>query len=311
MTELDEATRRQLLFAAGQVSRPNRHEQRHLRRAFRRKDREAQKSHDARLVARAVNRSARRQSHFVLPASTATTTPHEPAVSAQDEPAAELQRPRNCYVCKSEFRRVHHFYDQMCPACAALNWEKRHQTADLRGRIALVTGARIKIGYQAALILLRAGAQVHATTRFVVDAAERFAREPDFAEWRARLSLHAIDLRQVARVEELADALSAKLPALDILINNAAQTVRRPPAFYRTLVEREERDWNALSEGARALLNTSSQGLQTWSGQALTAARLTQIAITEEDARDADAFPPELRDLDDQQADLPRKTAGA
>src|SRR6202000_1889601 len=84
----------------------------------------------------------------------------------------ELKKSRNCYVCKEEFRQVHHFYDQMCPSCAALNWQKRHQTADLRGRIALVTGARIKIGYQAALILLRAGAEVHATTRSVVDAAD-------------------------------------------------------------------------------------------------------------------------------------------
>ena len=54
----------------------------------------------------------------------------------------------------------------------ALNYEKRFQTASLAGRIALITGARIKIGYQAALMMLRAGAHVIVTTRFPRDAAE-------------------------------------------------------------------------------------------------------------------------------------------
>lgn len=302
MAELDEETRRQLLFDAGLVSRPTRHEQRQAQRAFRKKKREEQKSHDMQLVARAVNRTARRSSHFVLAASTAPTSEDvvpEPIVE-------ELKKPRNCYVCKEDFQKVHHFYDQLCPPCAALNWQKRHQTADLRGRIALVTGARIKIGYQAALILLRAGAEVHATTRFPVDAAERFAREADFGAWSGRLHLHGIDLRHVPTVEKLAEHLEKTLPSLDLLINNAAQTVRRPPAFYRTLVEREERLMSALSEGARSLLagTASESGMVRFATQEVTPARLSQLALTEEDVRETAAFPPELRDLDDQQADL-------
>ena len=302
MTEMDEETRQQLLRDAGQVSRPTRHEQRQAQRAFRKKNRAEQKSHDAQLVARAVNRLARRSSHYVLPASTAPT-----AADVVPAPIVEeLKKSRNCYVCKEEFRQVHHFYDQMCPSCAALNWQKRHQTADLRGRIALVTGARIKIGYQAALILLRAGAEVHATTRFPVDAAERFAKEPDFDAWSGRLHLHGIDLRHVPTVEKLAEHLEKTLPSLDLLVNNAAQTVRRPPAFYRTLVEREERLQHTLSDGARALLTgtASETGMVRFAAQDVTPARLSQLALTEEDVREIEAFPPEMRDLDDQQADL-------
>jgi NAD(P)-dependent dehydrogenase (short-subunit alcohol dehydrogenase family) len=303
LAELEDHTRHQLLMAAGRVSRPTRDEQRQLHRAFRRRDRKEQKQHDAALLARAVNRAARRSSGFVLPASTAPTSADAPT---PEPPAEELLQARNCYVCKAEFRRVHHFYDQLCLPCAELNWQKRHQTADLRGRTALVTGARIKIGYQAALILLRAGASVHATTRFPVDAAERFAREPDFAGFRDRLTLHGIDLRHVPSVEKLAQHLDETLPSLDFLINNAAQTVRRPAAYYRTLVEREERPLHTLPEGARALLAgpAGETRLVHFHAQEVTPARLTQLALTEEDIREVEAFPPDLRDLDDQQADL-------
>ena len=109
--------------------------------------------------------------------------------------------PRACYVCKAEYRRLHLFYDALCPACAELNYEKRFQTADLDGRVALVTGARVKIGYQAALKLLRAGAHVIATTRFPHDAARRYAGEPDFADWGSRLRVHGLDLRHSPSVE--------------------------------------------------------------------------------------------------------------
>jgi NAD(P)-dependent dehydrogenase (short-subunit alcohol dehydrogenase family) len=145
---------------------------------------------------------------------------------------------------------------------------------------------------------------VVATTRFPVDAATRFAKEPDFDAWRDRLTLHGIDLRHVPSVEKLAQHLAESLPALDFLVNNAAQTVRRPPAFYRTLVEREEQPLAALPDGARALLSSGEQRLVHFHAQELSPARLTQLALTEEDVANAEAFPPDLRDLDDQQADL-------
>eukprot|EP01050_Picozoa_sp_SAG11_P023382 SAG11_NODE_4682_length_1807_cov_3.334895_1_plen_504_part_01 len=38
----------------------------------------------------------------------------------------ELEFERVCYCCKARYKRLHKFYDQLCPACAALNWKKRH-----------------------------------------------------------------------------------------------------------------------------------------------------------------------------------------
>jgi 3-oxoacyl-ACP reductase-like protein len=75
---------------------------------------------------------------------------------------------RSCYICKARYRQLHHFYDQLCPACAELNWRKRTQSARLEGRVALVTGGRVKIGFQVVLKLLRAGARVIVTSRFPV-----------------------------------------------------------------------------------------------------------------------------------------------
>src|SRR5262249_42098691 len=133
----------------------------------------------------------------------------------------------------------HPFYDSLCPECAELNWSKRGQECDLSGRVALVTGGRVKIGFAVALRLLRAGATVHVTTRFPRDAAGRFAAEADFATWSDRLRLHGLDLRALTEVERFADELCDRLARLDVVVNNAAQTVRRPAAYYREMVARE------------------------------------------------------------------------
>lgn len=146
-----------------------------------------------------------------------------------------LKTSARCYVCKGAYSAVHPFYHLLCPACAARNTRKRLQTADLTGRVALVTGGRIKIGYQTALRLLRDGARVVVTTRFPADAARRFGAEPDRGQWGDRLRVEGLDLRRLTAVEEFACDLLASEPALDILINNAAQTIRRPPEFYRHL----------------------------------------------------------------------------
>ena len=81
---------------------------------------------------------------------------------------------RHCYTCKKRFDGLHEFYSQLCPACAALNWRMRSRTEDLTGRVALLTGARVKIGFETGLKLLRAGAYVIATTRFPHDLAARY-----------------------------------------------------------------------------------------------------------------------------------------
>jgi NAD(P)-dependent dehydrogenase (short-subunit alcohol dehydrogenase family) len=152
--------------------------------------------------------------------------------------AGTLQRARPCYQCKTRYTEVDVFYHQLCPACAALNRERREVRADLSGRRALLTGGRAKIGMYIALRLLRSGAQTTITTRFPRDAARRFAELPDSHAWLHRLDIVGIDLRQPAQVIALAEAVAAE-GALDILINNAAQTVRRSADAYAVLVAGE------------------------------------------------------------------------
>ncbi|HEY1189505.1 MAG TPA: SDR family oxidoreductase [Gemmata sp.] len=164
--------------------------------------------------------------------------PGLPALTAGGAPGV-YRRPVNCYVCKTPFVEVHSFYHQLCPECAARNANKREQRADLRGRRALLTGGRIKIGHQLGLRLLRDGAELIVTTRFPNDARRRYAGEPDAPEWLDRLRVVGLDLRDLPGVEALADYLTANEPSLDVLINNAAQTVRRPLAFYAHLLEGE------------------------------------------------------------------------
>ena len=165
-----------------------------------------------------------------------------------------LNQPEACYICKAEYTEVHFFYHLLCPACADFNYRMRHLRADLTGRTALVTGGRVKIGYQTVLRLLRDGAKVLVTTRFPYAAARRFHAEADSDAWKDRLHLYGLDLRNIPAVEGFAQHLLRTEPALDIVIHNAAQTIRRPPGFYRELLAQEQCPPDALAEGARRLI---------------------------------------------------------
>lgn len=176
------------------------------------------------------------------------------------EDIPEYRRPKTCYVCKAAFIRVHPFYHQLCPSCAESNQRKRDQRADLRGRRALLTGGRIKIGQQIGLRLLRDGADLIVTTRFPTDARRRYEAEPDADSWLDRLHVVGLDLRDLPAVEAFATDLLDRLPALDVLINNAAQTIRRPLAFYAHLLADET---PALLE-ARAVSNRPVLAEQRW-----------------------------------------------
>lgn len=211
--------------------------------------------------------------------------------------ARQLAKPRACYVCKARHEEVHPFYDALCPTCAGVNVAKRVQTADLAGRRAVVTGGRVKIGHRIVLSLLRAGADVVAVTRFPWDAARRFAAEPDFDAFRERLQIHGLDLRDLVAVERFADAL-AGVPHLDILVNNAAQTVRRPPAYYRHLLATE-------ASGEAGLPSTAARLVASAQHHATSAPQLSQVPLLPGDAvLDERAFPPGMLTRDRQQLDL-------
>ncbi len=317
LAALDPARRRALLEAAGRLSRPHKHERVQLAKALRRGDRSLRRGHDAALLDATEIRSARRADVFAPPPR------HE------KPPLGELATPRACYVCKASFSTLHFFYDQLCPPCAAQSYDKRFQSVDLTGRVALVTGARVKIGFQTVLLLLRAGARVVATTRFPHDAARRYAAEPDFATFQDRLEIHGLDLRHVPSVEVLARWLAEREGRLDLLVNNAAQTVRRPRAFYRHLLGAEaavpEASWRRLfaaNDALRADLGDAGRraigpgaSLVSWQGGLspvglLHPAEMSQLALAPDDLEDSpELFPLGAVDGDLQQVDRRRSNS--
>jgi NAD(P)-dependent dehydrogenase (short-subunit alcohol dehydrogenase family) len=185
--------------------------------------------------------------------------PHDTDAHAPEhrEPLhGEAIEPQHCYVCKQKYSAIHHFYDQLCPTCAEFNFGKRTESADLHGRVALLTGGRVKIGYQAGLKLLRAGAELIVTTRFPHDSAQRYAQEPDFAQWGHRLEVFGLDLRHTPSVEAFCRQLLATRSRLDFIINNACQTVRRPPEFYAHMMAGETAALHDIPEAVRKLLGS-------------------------------------------------------
>ena len=355
LAELTPEERLRLLVASGRVSRPDALQRRQIVKASKR-ERKLARTQEAeavlqasgirtrRLLARDVVREASRaaaRGEEIGPRvfAPAPFVPEAPETMIEDRDDEVRQLPamtspvaqsngevHNCYVCKTDYIELHPFYDQLCPSCAALNFAKRTETADLTGRVALLTGGRVKIGYQAGLKLLRAGASLIVTTRFPRDSAARYAAEPDFAEWSHRLEVFGLDLRHTPSVEAFCAHLLATRDRLDFIVNNACQTVRRPPDFYRHLMADEMAAAHTLPAHARAVLG-AYEGLR---GEALIgaggvsmpgdatpvarpvglthAAALSQVALlpdehAEEVAR-ATLFPEGLLDEDAQQVDL-------
>jgi NAD(P)-dependent dehydrogenase (short-subunit alcohol dehydrogenase family) len=317
LTRLTQEQRRELLTLAGLVAKPERHDLVRMAKAFRRAEREAAKEQDRKAIEEAGLRLQRRSPAY------APLWLEPPKPEDLDE-RPRLNKERNCYVCKQSFSKVHRYYDSMCEPCGDFNYAKRAQTADLSGLYALVTGARVKIGYQASLKLLRAGAHVVVTTRFPVDAADRYSREPDFSSFRERLKVHGLDLRHTPSVELFTKFLAERLPRLDFVLNNACQTVRRPAGFFQHLLAREAAAAESLPADLRGVLaghdelRARLEGSRARDGGALLAASghapgegivhsaaLSQRRYLDEDYRGGEAlFPTNRFDEDRQQVDL-------
>jgi len=244
----------------------------------------------------------------VFPPSSAKATEGRPQIdttqrASEHQPAVD----RVCYVCKATYSQLHHFYDQLCPACAESNFAARAELADLRGRVALLTGGRVKIGYQAGLKLLRCGAHLIVTTRFPRNAADRYAQERDFADWGHRLEIYGLDLRHIPSVEAFCRDMNATRARLDFIINNACQTVRRPPDFYTHMMEAELAASRDQPDHVRKLLGESEHAVAlSDKGQGVVvAAQLSQVPLLDEElvAR-SHLFPSGQYDNDLQQVDL-------
>ncbi len=272
LAQLPDELRVRLRTAAGRLIRPDRAARDAYKKARKVKKKRDKKTHDGALLDRTGIRMQRIDLVYPTPAPDGAGDAHYAGLDADagldtydaadtgadpsntPEPIGALVDDRTCYICKAEYRAVHHFYDAMCPECAVFNWTKRLQSADLSGRVALLTGGRVKIGYQTGIKMLRAGASLVVTTRFPRDAAQRYAGEADFAQWKQRLEIYGLDLRHTPSVEALADHLSTTRDRLDFILNNACQTVRRPPAYYAHLMEAEQLPYAELPDATRALV---------------------------------------------------------
>lgn len=325
LVHLTEEQRIALMKSAGQLTRPDKAEIKKRNKSVKLEKKQRDMVNDRNARAAASIRSARKASIFEAPRQLSS---HE--IEEHSEKKV-LDSPRNCYICKELYTEVHHFYDAMCPKCGDLNYAKRFQTCDLTGKVALITGSRLKIGYHATLMMLRSGATVIATTRFPVDSAVRYAKEKDFSEWGHRLKIYGLDLRHIPSVELFASYIEKHYHRLDILINNAAQTVRRPSGFYAHLMALESTPYEQQSDDVKMLLSdhhcclkelqgfTSSDSTPNaalavnWNGQEpgigiRASAQLSQIPYRFDNSIDTkEVFPEGKLDADLQQVDL-RKT---
>jgi NAD(P)-dependent dehydrogenase (short-subunit alcohol dehydrogenase family) len=306
LSALSLGERTRLLTAAGDVFHPDVAQRRRLNKVARQQKRAAKLERDEGVLAGTGIRVLREKPVYTTPNVFPPRGFEQEDVESEGE-ARELVLTQHCYVCKQHFAEVHHFYDQLCPECAELNFRKRTETADLSGRVALLTGGRVKIGYQAGIKLLRAGARLIVTTRFPRDAAARYAAEADFEDWRDRLEVHGLDLRHTPSVEAFCSHLLATRDRLDFIVNNACQTVRRPPDFYRHMLELETASAQAMPAHVRGLLG-EYEGLRgvelVQAALPVRAAELSQVPLLPEDVGQGDLFPEGRLDQDLQQVDL-------
>jgi NAD(P)-dependent dehydrogenase (short-subunit alcohol dehydrogenase family) len=299
LVNVPEADRNRLLLAAGHVSRPDVIDRRRLLKASKRKRKAERVQREETLLSSTGIRTLRRQPVFNTSPNVFPPPLKEDEI--REEHIGESNDPRVCYVCKNPYSAIHHFYDLLCLGCAELNFAKRTELADLSGRVALLTGGRVKIGYQAGLKLLRAGARLVVTTRFPRDSAARYAREPDFAEWGDRVEIFGLDLRHTPSVEAFCSEILETRDRLDFIINNACQTVRRPADFYEHMREGETAALNGMPEKVRRLLGSyEGERYQMTSG----ANDYLALAGTRQADVENSLFPAGRLDQDLQQIDL-------
>lgn len=318
LNTLDDEKRLSFIKSCGLIARPTADERKKRKEHAKKTKRRQRVSNDRMIRKKTGIRSARDTSIFIAPK----------LLEAQEldgrEDSGEYSTPKECYVCRAKFTKIHHFYDSMCTNCGDLNYFKRFQETDLTGQVALITGSRLKIGYHATLMMLRSGAEVIATTRFPVDSALRFSKEEDFEVWQSRLHIYGLDLRHTPSVEIFCQHIESQFERLDILINNAAQTVRRPSEFYAHLMKNERLLPTEIEKKAGLLLKNHFQCLNhlqiesgedknlplSWQSKAQaigmrSSAELSQIPYSIDHALDAkEVFPVGQLDADLQQVDL-------
>jgi NAD(P)-dependent dehydrogenase (short-subunit alcohol dehydrogenase family) len=332
LARLNPEERKRFVQAVGLVYTPDIRARRQMIKTISRLRKNDRANRDDSVLAETGIRTRRRQPVFTTPNvfPPAHADPGEQVVEGlptdvAGASAGETLNTQHCYICKEHYSTIHHFYDRLCPTCAAFNFSKRTELADLSGRVALLTGGRVKIGYQAGLKLLRAGAHLIVTTRFPRDSAARYASEADFAQWGHRLEIFGLDLRHTPSVEAFCRELVSQRDRLDFIVNNACQTVRRPPDFYAHMMAGETAALQTMPGHVRKLLG-AYEGLRGYhllpeadaaETEAILARRMSDVAglthaaelsqtplLPEELRAQKDLFPEGRLDQDLQQIDL-------
>ena len=108
---------------------------------------------------------------------------------------------------------------------------------DIEGRVAVVVGGTSGLGRAIALGLARSGAHVVPAGRRSEVAAEVCAEIEGLGRETLR---RAVDVTERASVDALRDAVVGRFGRVDVLVNAAGRTARRPTA------EVAEEDWDAI-----------------------------------------------------------------
>lgn len=181
---------------------------------------------------------------------------------------------KKCYMCNYLLTNPHSYYKSLCVPCGSFNLQE--STLSLPGNLnlshktALVTGGRVNLGFHIALRLLRCGAHVIVSSRYPLDAETRYRAQPSFQDWKSRIRVVGADFRTAKDAFALVTAAKGILvewaqegttdERLDILVNNAAQTLTDSVKKEKVAVGRECELQNDLGVGA--LQVTSGQGYQ-------------------------------------------------
>jgi 2-dehydro-3-deoxy-D-gluconate 5-dehydrogenase len=100
----------------------------------------------------------------------------------------------------------------------------------LDGKTALVTGARRGIGKAMAVALAEAGADIVATSATLEPHGSEVAQEVEAHG--SRFWGYACDLGDRAALYDLVARVKAECPPIDVLVNNAGMTLRKPAAEH-------------------------------------------------------------------------------
>ncbi|KYQ93327.1 short-chain dehydrogenase/reductase (SDR) family protein [Tieghemostelium lacteum] len=186
-------------------------------------------------------------------------------------------------------------------------------------RYAIVTGGRIKIGYETVVFLLEAGYHVIVTSRFPYATQEKFKKYSN-----SQLTIYGLDFRNLTAVQQFIEYVKVNIPRIDVLINNAAQTIRRPRAYYNSLIQEELSLSKLESNQNLFIVNSPSLEIQdeviTMGDNSLQISNnnnqnnsisLVQKVIIPEDELDVNyqLFPVNQYDRDGEQLDLREKTS--